>query len=208
MTTTEQPLEVPEAHVPGAIARERAARATKKANDLISSSGKNTMMLPGGLIVDVTEHMDFRYDFKQNWWLGEPHKLLKHPKPPESGYTYGWARRVNAKGETWPETAAKLRAGYYRSIEPEEILDHTHAEIGTHKGANGDQVMWADLVLVEIVPEQRRKQYDIPQAMSLTRFSAYEENFANDVEQLSGGKAVATSFQPEGESQIAGLTKK
>lgn len=201
-------VSVGEVAVPGAIARERAARLAKKQNDMISSSGKNTMMLPGGLVVDVTEHMDFRYDFKQNWWLGNPRALMKNPQPEEAGYMYGWARRVNAKGEVWPETAAKLRAGYYRAVEPDEILEHTHAEIGTHKGANGDSVMWADLMLVEITPEQKRKQYDVPQAVSLTRFSQYEENFANDIEEASGGHAVATSFQPEGESQIAGLTKK
>lgn len=157
----------------------------------------NAIMIPGGR-VSVVAYVPPHYRQKMNWWLAEPEKLLKNPRPRESGYVYAWPRKSDKDGKNNAETAGWIRGGMYRPVLKHELIPDRASGVTTHKGPedkDGDaRVYWRDCILVEVHPEMVAQQYDTPVREAMYRIAGERDKLAADVEQISGGTAELTEF--------------
>jgi hypothetical protein len=121
--------------------------------------------------------------------LGDPTSILREPRP---GHKYVWKKRNDR------QTAAWVRSGILRPVEPEEIdSQNPMAEYVEDVTATGRFVTWESLTLFEMAPKWVKKIYQAPEDWAIARIAQQQESFAANVDSTTGGKyrgkAEATS---------------
>lgn len=152
---------------------------------LAEHASRNTpgpkVSLPNGARVSATPYIGMSYQgMDATVMLGDPNSILREPRP---GHKYVWKKRNDR------QTAAWVRSGILRPVEPEEVDSaNPMAEYVEDVTATGKFVTWESLTLFEMPPKWVKKIYQAPEDWAIARIAQQQEGFAANVEATTAGK--------------------